>query len=107
MTLKEYALEHCDLKNRVSTLFQNPYAAVINSDDFEYDKIELVDDVPMKVIYYPDGARTIPVIELLSYRREDLVKSGDKELLDLYDNYTKDFTIVQWSLADSLEGLKK
>lgn len=91
MTLKEYIETKYDIREKVATLKRDPIKEFIDSDIFPFDFIENDNGDLVKMLYYDNGNRDIAVLDLLAYRREDLVRLGDKELLKLFDSYTSQF----------------
>lgn len=103
MTFREYIEEHYDVRGRIKSLTSDPIKRFIDSDDFPFDFIGQEDGEYVKMLYYAGGDKTIAVLDLLSYRREDLERNGNTELLELYDHYTENVSIEVLSLLDPVK----
>lgn len=103
MNLREFIETKYDVKDKIANLKSNPILDFINSDIFPFDFIEYNKGEMVKMIYYANGKKEIPVLELLSNKREDIVKSGDNDLLEAYDMYTSQFDLEQVDLLDPVK----
>ncbi len=103
MNLKEFIEIKYDIRNRISDKKRNPLEDFINNDIFPYDFIEVQDGAPVKMLYYADGKKEIAVLDLLSYKKEDLLKHNDLDLRELYENYTKCIEFEQLDLLDPIK----
>lgn len=94
ITIKEFIEDNYDVRDRIRELKRDPIAELLSEDMFPYDFIgyDPIDKENIKMLYYDNCEKEIPVLELLSYVREDIVKMGDVELLKLYDVYISNFT---------------
>ena len=93
MNMLQYIREKYDITDKLRRMRRNPLQEAINSDDFPYDFIVNENGEFVKMLYYDKGERTISVYDLLMWKRDELVVTGDKPLLELYDNYLADFEI--------------
>ena len=100
MTFRRFIETKYDIRERVAILKSDPTKEFINSDIFPFDFIEIENGEMIKMIYYAGGKKDIAVLDLLSYKRDDLVKLGDKDLLEIYDSYTKNFDFESSDLLD-------
>jgi hypothetical protein len=91
MTFKNFIETKYDVRERIADLKSNPLKSFIDSDIFPCDFVDVENGEMVKMLYYANGAKDIAVLDLLSYRREDLVRLKDQDLLDLYDTYTEQF----------------
>ena len=91
MNMKDYILQKYDVRDRIARRRKSPLQEFANSDVFPFDFIANEGGEFVKMLYYDEGNRTISVLDLLSWSRDDLLKTGDKPLIELYDNYTADF----------------
>lgn len=91
MTFKRFIETKYDVRERINIIKSDPVKEFINGDIFPFDFIEIDNGEMVKMLYYANGKEKISVIDLLSYTRNDLIKLGNKDLLDLYDSYTKNF----------------
>lgn len=102
MTFKEYILTKYDVRDKIKQLKSNPIDTFMDSDIFPCDFVEMDGNRLVKMLYFADGQREIPVLDLLSYKREELVKINDKELLDFFDLYTSQFKFDSDSILSIL-----
>lgn len=100
MTFREFIETRYDVRERIAQLKSDPIKDFINSDIFPCDFVDIEGGEMIKKVYYAQGEKDIAVLDLLSYRREDLVRLGDKDLLEIYDTYTANFTFDGGDLLD-------
>lgn len=100
MTFREFIETKYDVRERINQLRSNPIKDFIDSDIFPCDFVDIENGEMIKMLYYANGTKDIAVLDLLSYRREDLVKLNNKDLLELYDAYTADFEFDGSCLLD-------
>lgn len=100
MTFRDFIETEYDVRDQIDRMRRNPIKEFLESDIFPCDFVESDGTELVKMLYYDNGKRDIPVLDLLSYRREDLVKNNDKELLELYDNYVSNFKFDGLDLQD-------
>lgn len=91
MTFRQFIEQKYDVRDRIADLKANPIKSFIDSDIFPCDYVAFENGEMIKMLYYADGRKDIAVLDLLSYRREDIVKANDQDLLELYDAYTSQF----------------
>ena len=103
MNLRDFLETKYDVREQIATLKSNPILDFINSDIFPFDFIDNQDGELVKMLYYADGKKTISVLNLLSYRREDLVRYKDMELLELYDIYTEDLHLEELDMENPIK----
>lgn len=98
LTFREYISKYYNVSDRIKARIVNPKEIVKNRDDLPYDDIIYIDGELQKVVYITDDS-AISIVELISYTRDDIVKTGDIDLINVYDNYmeqvdVKDLDIV-------------
>lgn len=91
MTFRTFIETKYDVRDRIADLKSNPIKSFIDSDIFPCDYVEIENGEMIKMLYYADSKKEIAVLDLLAYRREDIIKINDQDLLDLYDSYTSQF----------------
>lgn len=106
MTFREFIETKYDIRERIALLTRNPIREFLESDIFPCDFVDVEGGEMIKKVYFPDGKRDIAVLDLLSYKREDIVKSGDTDLLALYDAYIENFEFDGLDLSDPINIAK-
>lgn len=91
MTFRRFIETKYDVRQRISDLKSDPIKSFIESDIFPCDYVDVEKGEMIKMLYYANGTKEIAVLDLLAYRREDIVKAKDNDLLELYDAYTSQF----------------
>lgn len=91
MTFRKFIEEKYDVRQRIMDLKRNPIKSFIESDIFPCDFVDVENGEMIKMLYYANGSKEIAVLDLLAYRREDIEKTKDSDLLELYDSYTSQF----------------
>lgn len=91
LTFRRFIEEKYDVRDRIADLKSNPIKSFIDSDIFPCDYVDIENGEMIKMLYYAEGKKEIAVLDLLAYRREDIIKTNDQDLLDLYDAYTSQF----------------
>lgn len=99
MTFKEFILIKYDIRERVKLLRSDPLKDFLASDIFPCDFVAVENGERIKMLYYADGGKEIAVLDLLSYKREDIIKLKDEDLVELYDTYTSQFEFDSESLT--------
>lgn len=92
MTLRDYIIEKYDIRSHIKEITRDPVQMILENDIFAYDYFEKDETGrPIKMLYYNDYKSSISVIDLLSFKREDLLKMEDIPLLELWDNYMSQY----------------
>lgn len=92
MQILEYIANLYPIKDRVKSLLEDPIKIIAESDALPYEVIE--DDgygELTKCMYYKDGV--IPVWEILSYDRDEVMATKDEELITIWENYMEMVTV--------------
>ena len=92
MTLVEFIKERYPIDNKLEQLKADPIKRIMESDFLPCDAVRLVDGVLQKVVELSDE-RYMPVVELISYCKEDIEQSNDKELKEVWFAYMDNVTV--------------
>lgn len=109
MTIKEYITMYYPIKEKIVAMNTDVVKRVEEADDLPYDKIGLNEFgklCKLVIISEDDGAGReycLPVLEVLSLDREALIKSGEEDLLNVYDNLIDEVEICEINLVDLSE----
>lgn len=86
LTFRDYIQKYYNVSDRIKARIINPKDIVKNRDDLPYDDIIYIDGELQKVVYITEDT-AISIVELISYTRDDILKTGDVDLINVYDNY--------------------
>jgi len=92
VTLVEFIKERYPIDDKLEQLKTNPIKRIMESDFLPCDAVKMVDGVFQKVVELSDE-QYIPVVELLSYSKEDIEQSNDQELKDVWFAYMDNVTV--------------
>lgn len=88
MTFTEYIVTYYDARDRMFNKMKNPIQRVMEQDGLPCDAIKIVDNELQKVVYLnDDGSDFIPVVDLICYTKEEIERSTDNELKEVYSAY--------------------
>ena len=106
MTIVEFAHTYCEhMLREVSA--EDLYQQIADKDDLPYDDIIINESgVPAKILYVDDDGRTIEVLELLAYSKEDVLRTKDYDLIQLWENYMEQIDVQEANLEDLLQLVK-
>lgn len=88
---------------RYKKLISDPYEMVMEQDDLPCDDIRLVDGRLQKVVFLNDED-FITVLELLSYTKEEMGRSKDSDLRNVYFAYMENVTISPMDLESIMKS---
>jgi len=112
MTFEEYTQEIYPIEDKVKALQNDPIQQIMNNDSLPYDDICVIDGTLQKAVETSDG-EMVPVIELLSYVKEDVEKMPKSPFTEVYFAYmncvdVEDFSVQQIiSLATAYSQRRK
>lgn len=102
MKIHEFARGYCSNILRVVSS-QSVYEQLAAQDDFPFDDIRIGEDgTPTKVVFIDDNERFIDIYELMSYDREDIIRTKDVDLIQVYDNYMGLLDTEDVKIADTV-----
>lgn len=99
MTLKEYIKEYYPIKEKLQIIKSDPIKMIMEQDDLPYDSIVSVDGKLQKVVYISEED-FIPVLEILSYSKEEVEKSKDIEFKEVWKTYMDNVEITDLNLEN-------
>ena len=106
MYILEFIREQYPIRDRILSRLSDPYEKVANDDSLPYDLIGPDDDGHLTKLVEIDDERTIAVVDLISYTREDVVQLNDEALLNVWDNYMCQIDLQDLNIADILESVR-
>lgn len=86
MTLIEFTRDIYKIEDRVQRICQDPVKMVMENDDLPCDGVRCIDGEMQKVIEVSSDVY-IPVLELISYTKEDIEASNDEDLKAVWEAY--------------------
>ena len=97
MTFIEYIDTKYPIEEKIKQLRSDPIKQILERDDLPYDEVKYVDGELQKVISLSDGSY-VPVIEVLSYCKEDVAKIEDVEMRNAFSAYMDNIDITDMSI---------
>lgn len=86
MTLKEYIRDYHPIKEQVQRKLKSPITLILEQDSLPCDGVKPVDGTLQKIVYISDD-EYVPVLDLLSYTKEDIEKLGDEDFKSTWFAY--------------------
>lgn len=99
MKLREYINEYYPIRDKVLRKLKNPVQRVMEMDDLPCDEVRAVDGQLQKVIYINDE-EYVPVIDILSYTREDIEKMPSCDFKNAWLAYMENVCTEDVSLEE-------
>lgn len=96
-TILDFIEKEYDITPRLRAKYADPIKRIEEEDDLPFDEIKCIDGDYLKVVYINDD-NYITVIDLLSYRKEDVEKMEPSDFKDTYIAYMQNVTIEEGQL---------
>lgn len=106
MTLKEYIRDYYPIQEKLQIIKNDPIKRIMEQDDLPYDGIVVVDGKLQKVVYSSDD-EFIPVLEILSYNKEEVEKSTDTEFKTIWNAYMDNVEVTDLNLETIMAASKE
>jgi len=106
MTLLEYIDDYYPIRDQVERKIKDPITMIMEKDDLPCDDVKAVDGKLQKVVYMTDD-EYIPVIELLSYVREEVERMPDSDFKEVWFAYMDNITVNDMDLRTIVEVSKQ
>lgn len=106
MDILEFIETQYPIRERVASRLTDPYDRVANSDDLPYDIIGPDDTGHFTKLIEVEDNRFISVVDLISYSREDVERTGDTALYQVWVNYMSQIDLRDMNITDILECVR-
>jgi hypothetical protein len=107
MNIIEFIETQYPIKDRVRAKLEDPYARVANMDDLPYDKIGPDEyGKPTKLVEV-DDERYISVMDLIGMSKDEVDKTGDTALQNVWEVYMSQIDLQDINIIDIMECVKQ
>lgn len=107
MGILDFIEQQYPIKDIVSVRLSDPVKAVMEQDSLPYDKIALDENGNFTKMVEITEERCIPVVELISYTKEEIDKTNDDNLRDAYNAYMSLIDVQDIEIADIIASARK
>lgn len=107
MNIIQFIETQYPIKDIVKDKLADPYKRVAEMDSLPYDVIGPDECGHITKLVEVDDMTYIPVIDLISYTREDLVRLGDENLLSVWEAYMDEIDIEDINIIDVMNCIKQ
>lgn len=105
MTFVEYINTYYDARDRIYSKMKNPIQRVMEADGLPCDAVRVVDGELQKVVFLnDDGDDVIPVVELITYTKEEIEKINDSALKEVYYAYMDNVRIEDVNIKEIINS---
>ena len=95
------------IKDKVRTRLENPYKRIEAMDDLPYDKIGPDEYGTITKLVEVDEDRYISVMELIGMTKDEVVKSEDTALQNVWEAYMSQIDLEDLNIIDIMECVKQ
>lgn len=103
MNIKEFIASQYPIKDRVRDKLSDPYKRIAEMDSLPYDVIGPDDNGIVTKLVEIDETTFIPVMELITYTRDDVEKMNDEAFKIAYFAYMDNVDVMDVSFVDLQE----
>lgn len=107
MNILEFIETQYPIKDIVKERLADPYTRIAQLDCLPYDIIGPDSEGHLTKLVEISDTRTISVMELIAYTREDIVKLNDLELLNVWEAYMEEVDIEDLNISDIMACVKQ
>lgn len=107
MNILEFIETQYPIKDIVKERLADPYTRIAQLDCLPYDIIGPDSEGHLTKLVEISDTRTISVMELIAYTREDIVKLNDLELLNVWEAYMEEVDIEDLNVSDIMACVKQ
>lgn len=107
MNILEFIETQYPIKDTVKERLADPYTRIAQLDCLPYDIIGPDSEGHLTKLVEINDTRTISVMELIAYTREDIVKLNDLELLNVWEAYMEEVDIEDLNVSDIMACVKQ
>lgn len=107
MNILEFIETQYPIKDIVRERLADPYKRIAQLDCLPYDIIGPDSEGHLTKLVEINDTRTISVMELITYTREDIVKLNDLELLNVWEAYMEEVDIEDLNVSDIMACVKQ
>lgn len=101
MTFEDYIEEMYPIKSKVEAIRKDPIREVLENDFLPYDDICVFEGELQKVVETSKGD-IIPVLDLLSYSKEDVEKMNDPAFKEVWEGYMDCVNVEDFNIQNIL-----
>lgn len=95
------------IKDKVRTRLENPYKRIEAMDDLPYDKIGPDEYGTITKLVEVDEDRYISVMELIGMTKDEVAKSDDTALQNVWEAYMSQIDLEDLNIIDIMECVKQ
>ena len=95
------------IKDKVRTRLENPYKRIEAMDDLPYDKIGPDEYGTITKLVEVDEDRYISVMELIGMTKDEVVKSEDTALQNVWEAYMSQIDLEDLNIVDIMECVRQ
>lgn len=95
------------IKDKVRTRLENPYKRIEAMDDLPYDKIGPDEYGTITKLVEVDEDRYISVMELIGMTKDEVVKSDDTALQNVWEAYMSQIDLEDLNIVDIMECVRQ
>lgn len=106
MYITEFIEKYYPITDKVSARISNPYKRVEEADDLPFDRIGPDETGAITKLVDIDNDRSISVMDLISYTKEDIDKMNDEPLKNCWEAYMEQVDIEDLNLIDIMESVR-
>ena len=106
MKLREYIDQYYPIREKVMQRLKDPVQRVMEMDDLPCDDVRVVDGQLQKVIYINDE-EFVPIVDILSYTREDIDKMADCDFKSAWLVYMENVHVEDISIEELMKVSKE
>lgn len=105
MTFVEYINTYYDARDRIYSKMKNPVQRVMEADGLPCDAVRVVDGELQKVVFLnDDGSDFVPVIELITYTKDEISKINDPMLKEVYEAYMDNVEVEDVNIKEIINS---
>lgn len=107
MNIVEFIESQYPIKDKVKARLENPYKRIEAMDDLPYDKIGPDEYGTITKLVEIDDERYISVMELIGMTKDEVAKSEDTALQNVWEAYMSQIDLQDLNIIDIMECVKQ
>lgn len=107
MNILDFIEQQYPIKDLIKDKLSDPYKRIAEMDSLPYDVIGPDDSGKVTKLVEVDEVTFIPVIDLISYTREEIMGMKDARLLEVWDAYMDEIDLEDVNIVDIMECVKQ
>lgn len=107
MTLRNYIEQVYDVREKIAERKRDPIQDFINNDPFPFSYIANDCGQLVKMLTFDNDKREISVLDLISYYPDDISKTKDEPLINLYNNYMRNIECQSLLTTEQLANIRR